>query len=314
MFEYNLPMSKFKINFLHQIKMAKKNIVLINFADSLYADIRKINTETAIKYGKVAKVIEYSLEDIDREFYQKHIAILSQPRGAGLWLWKPYFILKTLAQLNDGDYLMYCDAGSFFINKVDYLINRLEKSNQDIMGFESSQMEKHYTKNEVFVLLNYKDKNLKQILSGVSIYKKSTVSIKFVKEWLKYACDERLISNKRFLFNIPENEDFVSHREDQAIFSILYHKNNLEPFRVPFHFAVTEWEEGKEKYYKTYANRDCNYPVILMHTRNMDYKEFVQKNKLWIFLYKNRIYNKYTFFMYKMLKNVIALVKHDRKK
>ena len=34
----------------------------------------------------------FNTQDIDNEFYQKNIEILKQPKGAGYWLWKPYFI------------------------------------------------------------------------------------------------------------------------------------------------------------------------------------------------------------------------------
>lgn len=32
-------------------------------------------------------------------------------QGAGYWVWKPFIILKELEHLQDGDYLLYTDAG-----------------------------------------------------------------------------------------------------------------------------------------------------------------------------------------------------------
>ena len=41
--------------------------------------------------------------DISGDFYEKNQHILDQKRGAGYWLWKPYFIYKTLKKINDGE-------------------------------------------------------------------------------------------------------------------------------------------------------------------------------------------------------------------
>ena len=32
-------------------------------------------------------------------------------QGAGFWVWKPFIILKELEHLEEGDYLLYTDAG-----------------------------------------------------------------------------------------------------------------------------------------------------------------------------------------------------------
>lgn len=33
-------------------------------------------------------------------------------QGAGFWVWKPFIILKELEHLEEGDYLLYTDAGA----------------------------------------------------------------------------------------------------------------------------------------------------------------------------------------------------------
>jgi len=44
----------------------------------------------------VDEYYNYGPNDIDNEFKKKNIEILSQKRGNGYWLWKPYFILVFL--------------------------------------------------------------------------------------------------------------------------------------------------------------------------------------------------------------------------
>ena len=89
--------------------------ILINYADKQYEPARKWNTLTGRYIARFDKVYEYTPNDIDQSFAKLHHDILSQKRGNGLWLWKPYFVNKVLSNCSDGDIIFYCDLGSFFI-------------------------------------------------------------------------------------------------------------------------------------------------------------------------------------------------------
>jgi len=49
---------------------------------------------------------------------------LSRRRGAGLWLWKPYLINRTLATMEEGALLMYSDAVTSEIELVSTFLSR----------------------------------------------------------------------------------------------------------------------------------------------------------------------------------------------
>mgnify|MGYP001244360140 CR=1 FL=1 len=68
--------------------------ILINYADKQYEPARKWNTLTGRYIARFDKVYEYTPNDIDQSFAKLHHDILSQKRGNGLWLWKPYFVNK----------------------------------------------------------------------------------------------------------------------------------------------------------------------------------------------------------------------------
>lgn len=89
--------------------------ILINYADKQYEPARKWNTLTGRYIARFDKVYEYTPNDIDQSFAKLHHDILSQKRGNGLWLWKPYFVNKVLSNCSDGDIIFHCDSGSFFI-------------------------------------------------------------------------------------------------------------------------------------------------------------------------------------------------------
>lgn len=57
--------------------------------------------------------------------------------GAGYWCWKPFIMLRELESLQEGDYLLYTDAGrppgTLFRHSVQPLVQWLEEKGQDIL-------------------------------------------------------------------------------------------------------------------------------------------------------------------------------------
>ena len=129
-------------------------ILAINYADESFSKAQKWNLETALRWG-ADKVIGYTPKDMDAEFREKNKDILAAKKGNGFYLWKPYFLNKAYKELQDGDYLIYTDAGSIYINKIQYLIDCMEKEEMDIMTFslEKEMLERKYNKRDAFVLM-----------------------------------------------------------------------------------------------------------------------------------------------------------------
>lgn len=207
--------------------------IFINYSDNKYRKQQKFALKMAKYLGGFDKEIAFNPSNIDAKFFQKYRNILEQKKGGGYWLWKPYFILKTLNDLNEGDYLFYSDAGGFFLKSVDILIDELKKSKQDIMGFELPLIESQWTKRELFLNMNcdenyYYESN--QILASFMLIKKSEVSVAFVNEYLEYSKNEINITDR---LNIKQGDDFIEHRHDQSIFSLLYKKHKYIAFKDP---------------------------------------------------------------------------------
>lgn len=274
-------------------------IIAINYADENFVKAQRFNTKSAYKKGKVDKVIEYSPDDIDNDFYTKNKKILREKRGGGYWLWKPYFIMKTLENSNDGDYIFYCDSGAYYIDKVKYLIDDLEKSNQSIMAFELPLIEKQWTKAELLKKMHcdydeFKESN--QAIGGYILIKVNDESKEFFRQYLKLCCNFDLINDE--YIESDQLDSFIDHRHDQSIFSLLCKKYNLELFRDPSQYGVRPWEymgSGREFNVKTYNN--SNYPQIIVSQRTANLKSFIIKefikNKLTkLGFWNERIYTK----------------------
>ncbi|GHT61276.1 hypothetical protein FACS189451_02950 [Bacteroidia bacterium] len=207
-------------------------IVSINYANEKYKKHQSINTKTARLLGKVDKAYSFVQEDIDKDFFEKNRNILSQERGNGLWLWKPYFIDKIMNELNDGDVICYADSGIAYLRNVQELITKLRESRQDIMLFEIPLIECQWTKKEVFDVLEAYTETVRfsnQIMATVIVVIINDRSRDFIKKWLKLCQKKILIFPKEE----DENEWYIAHREDQSILSVLAKKEGINSFSDP---------------------------------------------------------------------------------
>jgi len=198
---------------------------ILTFSDENYEKEKIVISKLSKKYN-YNHISKTKKDLIETKFYQDNKQILDNKRGAGYWLWKPYFILNEVLLLKENDYLIYTDCGDVFSNKIyNYLDNEIK--NHDIILMSSFSKNTIYTKRDCFILMNCdNDKywNSPQIEAGFSIWKKTDFSIKILNEWLKYCSILEIINDE----NKNENfSDFIDHRHDQSILTNLSIKYNL---------------------------------------------------------------------------------------
>lgn len=258
--------------------------ILINYANDAFKIAQKFNSKTGMEIGGFDKVIEYGPKDIDKRFYNKNKSILDEIRLGGYALWKPYVILKTLTRkdIKNGDFIMYCDSGASFINKIDEIVKLSMKYNQDIIPFDTKNkkfLEKFWTKRDAFILMNCdveKYTETPQIGTGFIVVKKSTFSINFFKEFLKYAQNKQIIDDMSS--NIKKDyKGFVENRHDQSIFSLLIKKYNLMCFRQPFQAGTNEKDLYEDKYPQVVVSTRKNNRTVL---EKIIYQKKCSKNLL----------------------------------
>ena len=243
-------------------------------AGAVYIKARDYNTKTAYERGYVDKVIEWSPEMI-QDYVSQHKEIFDISRGAGLWLWKPYVILQTLKQINDGDYVIYADAGSFYIDKVQPLIDVMKRDDVWLMPYEMPLLNRQFCKHESYVLANMPVDDANQICATELIVKKCPEAVKFVEEWLHLCEDIRILSPERFCHDIEEFPDFITHREDQAVYSLMVHKYGLQVYREPTEAGIMPWcyAYSRGKYMKK-QYKNSPYGVILLNARQNDPEKY----------------------------------------
>ncbi len=189
--------------------------------------------------------LSFGMKDIDSEFFEKNKFILNQPRGAGYWLWKPYFIEKVLEKSNEGDIVFYVDSGNIFLNDPSFLYEKIDEKNGIILfdnrdGMQNGESAQNFIscKKDCFVLMSCDSDNYifgKHLNASYQIYKKNNFVMDFINEYLHFCQDITILTDtpNQHGNNYP---GYYDHRHDQSVLSLLSIKYNIEPLVDP-----SEW-------------------------------------------------------------------------
>jgi hypothetical protein len=250
--------------------------LLINFATTHFHKAQQFNAKTALGVGSFDRVFIANRDLIDDQFKKQHSAILSEAKGAGYWLWKPYFIKQALSQLQEGDILMYADSGAHFIHSAKLLLDLPKLYAQDIIPFELELLEGAWTKRDAFFYMNADNSFAKtrQFLASFIVIRKSEMSTQFIDEYLHYCCNQNILTDIENVCGLPNFPSFIAHRHDQSIFSLLCKKYGLIGFRDP-----SQWGNSRRSEYT-----NSGYPQIIEHTRQKSPKQAKLLYKLKRFL------------------------------
>ena len=206
----------------------KYKIVAISYGSEQYDKQLEYNGKSALEIAKVNEFYGYKPKDIDHEFREKNKYILDKGRGNGYWLWKPYFLYKTLTEkLNYGDYLIYSDAAIMYVDSAKKLVDFLKEKKLDMYLHRLPHLERQYTKRDAFILLGVDQPfyaETGQFNAAFQIYRKTKFTEFFLGEYLYYAQDKRIITDDSNELGVSNYEDFRDHRHDQSILSLLTKK------------------------------------------------------------------------------------------
>jgi len=225
--------------------------VLLNYASWEFRSSQRLNSRSGLKIGGFDHAWSFGPRNIDPAFFEQNREILSgsrrilsEARGSGYWLWKPYFILNCLKRLKEGDFLFYSDAGAKFIASMEPLFTLAESRGLDLIPFQlKGYKEKWWTKRDAFLLMNCDTEPFTesdQRLCGFVLLQKTDFTINFVTEWLRLARDPRLLTDAANTQGHHDYSGFRAHRHDQSIFSLLTKIHRLESFRDPSQFGNTD--------------------------------------------------------------------------
>lgn len=223
--------------------------VHVAFANDKFLKSLNILEESSRNVGDVDMFIRYSPADLKRDnFYEENKSILNEPLGAGYWIWKPFIILETMKHMEDGDIILYTDAGMKVLSSLKPLFEIAQGAKDERMLFAESwfygtHLHSEYTKRDCFILTgtDYPEFWDERCLSAAfHVWVKTQKNIDFLNEWLGYLKDRRVVTYDPNVCGLPNFPDYIDHRHDQAVLSLLSLKHGRELFRAPTQFTNNE--------------------------------------------------------------------------
>lgn len=236
------------------------NKILVSFASRRFENAQKNLVESAKTHG-ITGYVSYTEDNIPVEFITKNLEIWKNPRGFGYWCWKPYIILKTLMELDDGDMVIYVDSCNLVVSDLSIIFDECNKSeivlfdNRDGNYSGDSWKNLRWTKRDCFRLMNCdtsKYWNGDQINASYQVYKKTDKSIKFLNEYINFCENKNIISDDPNI-TFENFDEFEDHRHDQSIASLLAIKYDISLMIDP-----SEWGN---------SNINRTYPQLFWHCR-----------------------------------------------
>lgn len=218
-------------------------VYFITYGSGKFKYSSKRVSKEANSLGFFDKVFVFSERDLPLNI--KSSPLFYNNKGGGFWLWKPYVIDKVLNEIDDGDIVVYSDAGTELLNSDKWNEYFYQLKNYNSIFFQyrenfdygwnkfnsdynESPKLKFWTKRstvdhfkDLFSSENdWLEKN--KICAGLIFIKKSRESQDLIKEWLNnmlffpyIVCD--LFENEKR----NQIEGFSEHRHDQSVLSIL---------------------------------------------------------------------------------------------
>jgi len=236
------------------------HLIAISYAHGCCTKSLKRNREQALKVG-VDEARSYGKEHLGPEWQAANSKVLSQKRGGGWWLWKPYVVLQTLkdpALPWDTGVVLWVDAGNYLhADPRPILHEALEES--DIMALRLKQcLESDWTSKLTLQKMNMSSRysllDRPQLGAYFLAFRKTQAVMAFVEEWLRLSEDPETLLGLAATKpaqggDLSEEEDiptFMTHQADQSIFSLLFKRYGYQATPLEVGHRVVTLERWRE--------------------------------------------------------------------
>lgn len=205
--------------------------IFVTYGDRGYEAAKKKILRQAEGTGEFDEVIAFDRSGLSPELLSSEI--INVPRGGGLWSWKPDVIFSVMSKCDDGDVLVYCDAGCTLSPSPEWDRNWKMLAKADIIAQRIYQRMDRWTRKEL--LEYFSDNGTKwhkgcQYQASAVILKNTEFTRRFIREWRDLA-----LFHPELFYDVTDAErpgqhrGFVENRHDQAVFSALIYKYLANP-------------------------------------------------------------------------------------
>lgn len=200
--------------------------IFITYGDEKFIEAKRKIIEEARQTGEFDEVMSYGYDDLTDEL--KNSKIIKEPRGGGLWSWKPDVIWSTMQNAGDGDIIVYCDSGCTVQKSNEWKWYWKKLEHHDIIAQRILMRNDHYTRKELidkYIETNGQGWPLCYQYQATVVVAVGDFTRKFVKEWR-----DIMIQQSHLAMDVTPQErpgqhsTLVENRHDQAVYSSLIYK------------------------------------------------------------------------------------------
>ena len=210
--------------------------VFLTFGDggSNFTAARERIIREAERTGQFDEVLGYDWNNVSPEMQKSPLR--NSARGCGYWAWKSDIIHSVLSRLDNGDILVYCDAGCVLHNisrQWHRLFERLKSADMIVRKIRYCAYQ--WTRRELLQLFTPIDIPGKthmcfQFEASVLVLKKTAMTMQIVNDWrtitLMYPEAVVDIEDNRLKSELPS---FASNRHDQSLLTLLIYRSLAKP-------------------------------------------------------------------------------------
>jgi len=209
---------------------------LVTFSGARYDATTRQIVERAPALGAEAVIVYDDRWLVTHPFFVVNRWLWDHPhkRGFGWYAWKPLVILQTLAQLPDGDLVLYVDADTVPIASLSVLFDICAHDGGVMLFASEGHRQVEWCKRDCYIVMGQDDARYYDVQAGVARFavfqKGSWLATQILSEWLAYAIHPLATTFDPSVLG-PELPGFIEHRAEQAILSNLAHKYGLRLYR-----------------------------------------------------------------------------------
>lgn len=178
--------------------------------------------------------IEYTHNDIiDTKFYNDNMQLFKYKKYFGYFLWKPYIIMDALSKTK-ANRVLYCDSNLRFTN-----LGAFEKSYDSLMEKQGcffvrheNHINKQWTKRDTFILTSSDEEryhNAHQVWTSLMGFEKLEHINFLLSEYMSMCKIPESVTDAPSEL-APEYPEFIEHRWEQSVMSILVEKFQMTGF------------------------------------------------------------------------------------
>ena len=222
----------------------------LSFANRRYAgSLVRIRRE-AEAVGRFRSIQTIDERGLGSDYWRMHAdTVRRHRRGFGLWTWKPYVVRRSLEDLPEGDLLLYCDVGCSLnaegLGRLEEYLALAADDPTGVLAFALDGTVGEFTKRAALAACGVDGPGMRRremISATCVVMLAGPAALDLVREWEERMADLTIVDDSPSAGG--EHPEFLAHRHDQSIFTLLAHGRGLRPIPDETYWENV-WDESR---------------------------------------------------------------------